>query len=689
MSKKLHFRLFALVAAMMCALSANAAADVCDFSQGGIFYKIQSDGTSVYVWYEDGSSWDPCYLLDHYGIPETVTYNGTTYTVTGIGHTAFYGCTALTHITLPPTITNIVAQAFTGCTSLNTIYCYAVTPPSLYSNAFDATAYDNVVLYVPESAVSTYKTATNWKYFSDIQPIVIDGEAYACYTSSNTTLTFYYDDLRSTRTGKTYDLGDWPGWFSDGTSANVTKAVITSSFANARPTYTSLWFYDMENLQSITGMQYLNTSEVTDMSWMFADCKKLESLDVSHFNTAKVTDMRYMFRGCKLLTSLDVSNFNTSKVTSMESMFGDCSGLTSLDVSNFNTANVTNMSIMFSGCNSLISLDVSNFNTAKVTDMSHMFRCKALKSIDLSSFNTSNVTKMGYMFYTGNALTSLDLSSFNTSKVTDMWMMFCDCYQLNTIYVGDGWSTAAVTGSGYMFSDCTNIVGGKGTTYDADHVDAAYAHIDGGPSNPGYLTARASLDEALNVAGGNIHFVSTGDYPWKVIQEGDNVYAQSGNAGVASSTSTLTATVTARSGDILFFDFKAWGEGTSTFWDRCSFSINGIEQIAYGAYQNEEWETYSVYLPAGECTLEWRYSKDNSVDKPGDYFAIDNVAIISAVTRGDVNGDGSVDISDVTDLIAAVLNGTSLDPAVADMNGDNHIDVTDVTDLISRVLNGA
>ena len=31
-------------------------------------------------------------------------------------------------------------------------------------------------------------------------------EAYACYTSSNTTLTFYYDNQRSSRTGTTYDL---------------------------------------------------------------------------------------------------------------------------------------------------------------------------------------------------------------------------------------------------------------------------------------------------------------------------------------------------------------------------------------------------------------------------------------------------------------------------------------------------
>ena len=93
-------------------------------------------------------------------------------------------------------------------------------------------------------------------------------EAYACYTPSNTTLTFYYDNQRSSRTGTTYDLNtgsNETGWESDSTNASVTKVVFDPSFANARPTTTYSWFYNMRNLQSITGMSYLNTSEVTNM----------------------------------------------------------------------------------------------------------------------------------------------------------------------------------------------------------------------------------------------------------------------------------------------------------------------------------------------------------------------------------------------------------------------------------------
>ena len=131
----------------------------------------------------------------------------------------------------------------------------------------------------------------------------------------------------------------------------------------------------------------LDTSEVTDMRYMFAGCSSLTSLDLSNFDTSKVTDMRYMFAGCSSLTSLDLSNFDTSEVTDMNSMFGGCSGLTSLDVSNFDTSQVTNMMGMFSGCGSLTSLDVSKFDTSKVTNMGGMFcHCPVWDTIDQTKF---------------------------------------------------------------------------------------------------------------------------------------------------------------------------------------------------------------------------------------------------------------------------------------------------------------
>jgi hypothetical protein len=66
--------------------------------------------------------------------------------------------------------------------------------------------------------------------------------------------------------------------------------------------------------------------------------------------------------------------------------------------------------------------------------------------------------------------------------------MFSYCIRLTTIYVGSEWSTESVTQSDEMFRWCQMLVGGMGTTFDENHIDMEYAHIDGGPDNPGYFT---------------------------------------------------------------------------------------------------------------------------------------------------------------------------------------------------------
>ena len=173
-------------------------------------------------------------------------------------------------------------------------------------------------------------------------------------------------------------------------------------------------------------------------------------------DTSNVTDMDYMFNGCSGLTSLDLRNFNTSNVTRMSGMFSGCSGLTSLDLSKFVTNNVTSMGSMFDGCSGLASLDVSNFNTSKVTEMGGMFYgCKGLTSLDLRNFNTSNVTNMNLMFNNCSKLTSLDLSNFNTSNVTDMTSMFSNCSGLTSLDLSK-WDISEGTIITNMFEGCSN-----------------------------------------------------------------------------------------------------------------------------------------------------------------------------------------------------------------------------------------
>ena len=323
-------------------------------------------------------------------------------------------------------------------------------------------------------------------------------EAYAVLSSDGNTVTFYYDSQKASRGGidiNNSEIASDSGSASPYGSAKT--AVFDSSFASYRPSSTAYWFTECGRLTSITGMEYLNTANVTDMRYMFYRCLSLTNLDVSNFNTNQVTDMSYMFYRCTLLTSLDVSNFNTNQVTDMSYMFYRCFNLESLDVSKFNTANVTNMRAMFYECYGLTSLDVSNFNTSNVTTMVNMFYvCSGLTSLDVRNFNTANVTDMNHMFNHCSGLTSLDMSNFNTANVTDMSWMFSNCSSLITIYVGNDWSTSALTDGNSMFNGCSSLVGGRGTTYDGDNEDATYARIDMAPNAPGYFTRTAVMGDA-------------------------------------------------------------------------------------------------------------------------------------------------------------------------------------------------
>ncbi|MGO2963375.1 MAG: BspA family leucine-rich repeat surface protein [Carnobacterium maltaromaticum] len=179
------------------------------------------------------------------------------------------------------------------------------------------------------------------------------------------------------------------------------------------------WFHKTPKLTSLD-LSGFNTSNVTDMSFMFSD-SGIQSLNLSSFNTSKVTNMRGMFEDTLKLTNLDISSFNTSNVVSMEAMFSGAR-VESLDLSSFDTVNVRTMKEMFEDTLKLTNLDLSSFDTSNVRDMQYMFSSTGIGNLDLSGFNTSSVTTMNSMFF-GSKLINLNLSSFDTSNVKDMAMM--------------------------------------------------------------------------------------------------------------------------------------------------------------------------------------------------------------------------------------------------------------------------
>ena len=197
-------------------------------------------------------------------------------------------------------------------------------------------------------------------------------------------------------------------------------------------------FSHYNKVECIEGLQYLNTENVTNMSWMFDWCRKVEKLDVGGFDTRNVTNMSGMFNGCSEVEKLDVSGFDTRNVMNMSDMFCDCSEVEKLDVSGFDTKNVTNMNGMFEGCINVWELDVSNFDTRNVTNMMGMFwNCERVQEINVSRFNTSNVTNMCAMFYGCINVQKLDLSGFDTRNVEDLSHMLYDCRKVEKLDVSN------------------------------------------------------------------------------------------------------------------------------------------------------------------------------------------------------------------------------------------------------------
>ena len=288
---------------------------------------------------------------------------------------------------------------------------------------------------------------------------ISDNNYIAEYNAKNTTLTFKkvidanISDIgnNSVIVEKYNNVGEICKALGNVTIKNI---VFEESFKTYAPTSLKNFFYNCTSLETISGLEYLNTANITDMGSMFQDCYNLKSLDLTKFDTKNVSSMYFMFYNCPNLTSLDLTNFNTKNVKNMNGMFGDCTHLTSLDLTNFNTAKVTNMGNMFLGCSNLTSLDLTNFNTAKVTDMHGMFNgCSALISLDLTNFNTAEVRDMNRMF------NMLDKSST----------------ALTTIYVSDNFVTTNVQNGEKMFKNCTKLKGfQKYSLLDTDHRYANY-----------------------------------------------------------------------------------------------------------------------------------------------------------------------------------------------------------------------
>ncbi len=591
-TKLLLFRTLAVVACMACAIGASAYSFSSVYNGKTIYYNItNSSAKTVEVTYKDSNKNSYSGAIT---IPETVTYNGTTYTVTAIGEDAFYGSESMTSISMPNTVASLGWQSFYNCSGLKSVTIPNAVTTIGWLTFTNCSGLTSVTL--PSSLVSFGECAfMNCSSLTSITiPNSVTSIGYQAFTNctSLTQVTFG----RSVKT-----IG--ANAFKNTSLTNlVLPGLITSIDNNA--------FQGVYNIQSVTCLATTPPSLGNNV------------FDPDNYATAILIvpcEFGYYYEYDDKWSAFNYVNLDPE--TGEMLLYDFSSNGIYYNITENYTACVVSLGYENGGCYS------GNVGIPKTVNYKNTNYSYTVTGIG------------GWAFYNCTGLTNVTMP--NTITEIGDWA-FVNCSALTTMtipasvtYVGavafEGCNLTSVT---CLPTTPPEMCGDDPFYYSGVYANNAPIFVPKASmstyNNEYYwnnFNIQPTLNNAANVSGGNIQFNSTGTYPWTNVVEGSRTYVRSGNMAVHSSVSEMSANVTVPSGyksTRLYFDYKAWGEGTSPVYDKCIFYVDGVEQFRMGAEKNN-WIRYNVELTPGTHTIVWSYQKDGSVHPTGDYFAVDNV----------------------------------------------------------------
>ena len=587
---------------LLLAILLPATAFAHDFEVDGIYYYIKNS-SEVTVTYKGAFYNEYNEYSGSVTIPSSVIYNGTTYSVTTIGGSAFYACSGLTTVTIPNSVTSIGNGAFRGCTGLTSV---------------------NIPNSVTTIGVSVFMGCRGLTSIDIPNSVTFIGDEAFFGCSGLTSITI-------SNSVTTIGVRAFRGC-SGLTSITIPNSVTTiSEFA----------FYGCSGLTSIT----IPNSVTTIGICAFQSCNGLTSIDIPNsvtsigagaFHGTQWYDnqpdgvvyagiVAYVYKGT--MPSGTRITLRNGTLVIAGSAFNECSGLTSIDIPN-----------------SVISIGSSAFN-----------RCTDLTEIYSLALTPPTVY---YNTFSGcyGATLFVPVEAYEAYKQAEYWKRFnIACIGAETpgaIFKVDGIhyrTTSMNTASVIANNDEATLYSGDVVIPDSVTYEGMTFAVTGIESN--------AFDGCFELTSITI--------PNSVADIGEQAFQ--GCTGLKN--------VTIGSG-VTSIGAKAFNYCNALVTVKCYGTVPpvmaSIDCFSTAAYNRATLLVPRQFVDAYTAADYW--------------YKFAHIEGWGSAGRGDIDGDGLVNISDVTVLIDILL-GSKTTPSSADVDGDGTVNIADVTTLIDMLLN--